>query len=117
MDGSLQPRTHTLWGERMEMGGAGLHWGVSAEDTAPALGDLLQMLREGQVGSEVRYVASWDACAVSCLSTILCVSSLPSRDLCAERPSLEIPLWKLLTETRLRAKVRGPGVLSHFLVI
>lgn len=99
------------------MGGAGLHWGVSAEDAAPALGDLLQMLREGQVGSEVRYVASWDACAVSCLSTILCVSPLPSRDLCAERPSLEIPLWKLLTETRLRAKVRGPGVLSHFLVI
>ena len=76
------------------MGGAGLHWGVSAEDAAPALGDLLQMLREGQVGSEVRYVASWDACAVSCLSTILCVSSLPSqRSLCREaflgNPSME----------------------------
>lgn len=59
------------------MGGAELHWGVSAEDAAPALGDLLQMLREGQVGSVVRYVASWDSCTVSGLSTILCGSSLP----------------------------------------
>ena len=49
-------------------------------------------------------VLSWGS-AQSCVSP-------PSfhRDLCAEKPSLEIPVWKLLTETRLRAKAGGPGV-------
>ena len=49
--------------------------------------------------------------ALSRVSARSCVSP-PSlhRDLCAEKPSLEIALWKLLAETRLRAKVRGPGV-------
>ena len=58
---------------------------AAPDTTAPALGNLLQVLREGQVGSVVRYVVSWDACTVSGLSTILCVSSLPSqRSLCRE---------------------------------